>query len=560
MKYKNIKTFIPALLFALGLSFSSCVNDLNVTPIDPSVTQTFNQDQVFAKIYSSLAITGQTAPSGDPDVVGVDEGFSAFYRSIWNVNELTTDEALWAWNDTGIPELQYNSWSSSNLLLKGLYGRLYFNITLCNHFLEQTAGKDDAVTKKQRAETRFMRALNYFYLLDMFDNVPFTETVTLQAAAKPIKRIDLFKYVDSELAACEPDMYQVGEAKPYYRVNVVANWLLRSRLFLNAQVYTGTAKWDSAAIYAAKVIGTDAGMPSSGYSLCPTYRQLFMGDNAGVLDGSAVNKAPNEIIFPIAQDGIQTVNWGGSEFLIAATHSPDMPGWGISSQWSCARARAALVKKFFPGSVAFSDNNDLTTAKAPYASQKDARALFLKGGVIIKSKLDPTKDSINTILRTMGIISNTFTQGYSVIKFSNLRADGGKTHDTSWPDMDIPFMRQAEAYLTYAEAVYNGAAPSGGLTAVGAINILRTRAGKTVALTTLSKQNIIDEWAREFFFEGRRRMDLIRFGQYGGQTSYIWDWENGVAAGAGFDAKYNIFPIPATDVNANPNLTPTPGY
>lgn len=560
MKFKNIKILISALGVVLTLSLTSCVNDLNVVPIDPSVTQVFNQDQVFAKIYSSLAVTGQTAPAGDPDVVGVDEGFSAFYRSIWNVNELTTDEALWAWNDTGIPELQYNSWTSSNLLLKGLYGRLYFNITLCNHFLEKTTGKTDAITIRQRAETRFMRALNYFYLLDMFDNVPFTEKVTLQAAAFPIKRKDLFTYVDNELAACEPDMYQVGETKPYYRVNVVANWLLRSRLFLNAEVYTGTAKWDSAAIYAAKVIGPDAGLPSSGYSLCPTFRQLFMGDNAGVIDGSTVNKAPNEIIFPIAQDGVQTINWGGSEFLIAGTHSPDMPGWGISSQWSCARARATLVKKFFPGLALFSDNNDLTTAKAPTLSVKDNRALFLKGGVIIKSKLDPTKDSINTIARTMGIVSNTFTQGYSVIKFSNLRADGGKTHDTTWPDMDIPFMRQAEAYLTYAEAVYNGATPSGGLTAIGAINILRARAGKTTPITSLSKQDIIDEWAREFFFEGRRRMDLIRFHQFGGNTGYEWDWKNGVAAGSDFDAKYNIFPIPATDLNANPNLTPTPGY
>jgi hypothetical protein len=238
-----------------------------------------------------------------------------------------------------------------------------------------------------------------------------------------------------------------------------------------------------------------------------------------------------------------------------------MPGWGISTQWSCARARATLVKKFFPGNAVFSNNNDLTTAKAPTSSVKDSRALFLKGGVIIKSKLDATKDSINTAVRSLGIISNTFTQGYSVIKFSNLRADGGKTHDTTWPDMDIPFMRQAEAYLTYAEAVFNEpSATINGLTAVQAINTLRTRAGKTTPLISVSKQDIIDEWAREFFFEGRRRMDLIRFGQYGGATGYEWDWKNGIAAGTDFDVKYNIFPIPSTDVNANPNLSTTPGY
>lgn len=556
MKYKNIKIFCSIVLFVSTISMTSCVDDLNVTPIDPSVTQVVDQDALFAKIYSSLALTGQSAPTGDADVAGVDEGFSAFYRSIWNANELTTDEALWAWNDTGIPELQYNTWSSANLLLKGLYGRLYFNITLCNHFLTLTDGITNAKTVKQRAEARFMRAMNYYYLLDMFGNVPFSEVVTLNDYAPQKKRTDLFTYVNNELSACAGGMYQIGEAKPYYRVNVVANWLLRARLFLNSEVYTGTLNttyMDSAAFYAAKVID-----PSSGYSLCPTFRHLFMADNAGVLDGSTVNQAPSEIIFPIAQDGVQTKNWGGSMFLIAATRSGDMPSSGIKAAWSCARARATLVKKFFPGSAVFSDNNDLTTAKVPTLSVKDSRALFLKGGVVIKKK-DGT-DSINTAVRTMGIISNTFTQGYSVIKFSNLRADGGKPHDNEWPDMDVPFMRQAEAYLTYAEATMRGGTLVDGYTALDAVNRIRTRAGKTTALTSLTLQNIIDEWAREFFFEGRRRMDLVRFNQYGGATGYNWDWKNGVVGGEDFDVHYNIFPIPATDLSANPNLIQNPEY
>lgn len=554
MKQNKIKIVSAIALFVITFGTYSCIDDLNVTPIDPSVTQAADQDAIFVKIYSSLALTGQSAPDGDADVKGVDEGFSAFYRSVWNANELTTDEALWAWNDTGIPELQYNNWSSANLLLKGLYGRLYFNITLCNHFLELTEDLTDAKTVKQRAEVRFMRAMNYYYLLDLFGNIPFTEKVTLQDYAPQTNRANLFSYINKELAECETNMYQPNETKPYYRVNVVANWLLRSRLFLNAEVYTGTAKWDSAAIYAAKVID-----PSSGYSLCPTFRHLFMADNAGTLDGSTVNKAPNEIIFPIAQDGIQTKNWGGSMFLIAAIRSGDMPSLGIKAAWSCARARATLVKKFFPGNAVFSDNNDLTTAKVPTLSVKDARALFLKGGVIIKKK-DGSADSINTVVRTMGIISNTFTQGYSVIKFSNLRADSRASNSDEWPDTDIPFMRQAEAYLTYAEAVTRGGATINGYTALEAINTLRTRAGKTTPLSSLTLQNIIDEWAREFFFEGRRRMDLIRFNQFGGVTNYNWDWKNGVDAGENFDDHYNIFPIPATDINANSNLIQNPEY
>lgn len=554
MKSIYKKSFIPVALLSITMLLGSCLNDLNIDPVNPNVSTTFYQDEVFAKIYSSLALTGQKGPDGIGDVAGIDEGTSAFVRLLWNLNELTSDEAMCSWGDPGIPEMNFNSWSSSHSNVKGLYGRLYFNITLINEFLTRIEGKTDEKTVRQRAEARFMRALNYYYLLDMFKDVPFTEKVTINEPPKPISRENLFKYLNKELAECEKDMFAPGESKPYYRVNKVANWMLRSRVYLNAEVYTGTAKWDSAAIFARKVIE-----PTSGYSLCPTFRHLFMADNAGIVDGSSVNQAPNEIIFPIAADGVQTKSWGSTIFLIASTHTGDMPGWGTTEGWGGNRARAALVNKFFSGNAVFSNNNDLTTAKAPTLSLKDARALFLKGGVTINA-VDGS-DSIKTTARTKGIVSNTFKEGYSVIKFSNLRADGAKTTDIQFIDTDFPLMRQAEAYLTYAEAITRGASPIDGLTALQAVNTLRTRAGKTTALTSLTLQNIIDEWAREFFFEGRRRSDLIRFGHYGGNnTGYTWDWKGGESTGKDFSEIYNVFPIPASELNVNPNLKPTAGY
>ncbi len=207
MKHWNIKykTTVLLVLLAMGVS-TSCISDLDVEPIDPSVTQTFEQDGVFAKIYATLALTGQEGPAGRGDVDGIDEGTSAFVRLIWNLNELTTDEAICSWGDPGIPEMNFNRWSSSHDQITGVYGRFYFNVTLCNHFLEQTEGMTDEKTVKQRAETRFMRALNYFYLMDFFGNVPFTEVVATEAP-KQISRADLFNYVEKELTECEADMY-----------------------------------------------------------------------------------------------------------------------------------------------------------------------------------------------------------------------------------------------------------------------------------------------------------------------------------------------------------------
>lgn len=523
MNKKHIKltALLASLLFIVG-SFSSCIGDLDVEPKDPSVTQTFNQNGVFAKIYASLALTGQSGPDGNGDVDGIDEGTSAFIRLIWNLNELTTDEAICAWGDPGIPEMNFNKWSSSHDQVTGLYGRLNFNVTLCNHFLEQTEGNADEVSVRQRAEARFMRALNFYYLMDFFGNVPFTEVVATEAPEQ-IKRADLFNYIEKELNEIEADMFE-PKAAPYYRVDKAANWLLKSRLYLNAEVYTGTPRWDDAAVYAKKVM-------DSAYELNPDYPHLFMGDN----NGSAVNKAPQEIILPIASDGIKTKSWGSSLFLIASTRTSGMPNWGSTEGWGGNRARAALVKKFFPdGNI---PSNALLTPSTTGAADK--RALFF-----IEE-------------RTMEISNvEIFKEGYSVMKFNNARADGNNPQDTQFPDMDVPFMRAAEAYLTYAEATLRSSGNSN--EALKAVNEIRTRANAPT-LSAITLDGILDEKAREFYFEGHRRTDLIRYGYYGG-GDYNWDWKNGSPTGTKFSEIYNLFPIPSTDMNSNDNLVQNPGY
>ena len=525
MKNKNIKFIAAILSVMLVVGFStSCIGDLDVEPIDPSVTQTFEQDGVFAKIYATLALTGQEGPAGRGDVDGIDEGTSAFVRLIWNLNELTTDEAICAWGDPGIPEMNFNRWSSSHDQITGVYGRFNFNVTLCNHFLEQTEGMTDEKTVKQRAEVRFMRALNFYYLIDFFGNVPFTEVVATEAPQQ-IQRAELFNYIEKELTECEADMYEPRQA-PYYRADKAANWLLKSRLYLNAQVYTGTAKWSEAATYAKRVM-------DSGYTLNPEYTHLFMGDNSG----STVNKATQEIILPIAADGIKTRSWGSSLFLIASTRTSGMPNWGSTEGWGGNRARAALVKKFFPdGNIP--ENAKLTPTTTGAA---DKRALFF----------------IDSGDRTLEIQQvEIFKQGYSVMKYNNARADGAASSDTQFPDMDVPFFRAAEAYLTFAEATLR----AGGSTneALTAVNALRARANAP-AFTAIDLDRVLDEKAREFYFEGQRRTDLIRYGYYGG-GDYNWDWKGGSPTGTKFSEIYNLFPIPSTDMNSNPNLTQNPGY
>jgi hypothetical protein len=529
MNFRYLKNMMAVATFAVAaLSLGSCVGDLDVSSINPTTPSDFDQAKVFTKIYAGFSLTGQTGPNGDQDISDIDEGTSDLLRQIWNSNELTTDEAHCAWGDTGIPEYNHNAWSDSHSMLKGLYYRLYFSITLCNNFLTLTADESDATTKMERAEVRFIRALDYYYLMDMFGNVAFTTVVSKENPPQK-SRAEVFAFVESELKDCVTDMAE-PRANTYGRVDKAAAWLLLARLYLNAKVYTGTAHWADAASYAKQVM-------NSGYKLCTTakgnysaYQLLFMGDNN-------TNGAQDEDIFPVLYDGVDTQSYGGMFFLIASTRTGDEGSNGSSEHWAGNRARKNLIDKFFPNDNApASSTSDIITAA------KDSRALFYGTG------------------RTVSVEKEgTFSSGFSCVKFTGVHSDGSATHDSKFTDTDYPFMRVAEAYLTYAEALIRANNDECTAEAASAINAVRARANAKQA-STYTLDEVLDEWSREFWFEGRRRIDLIRFGLYGGQSTYKWEWMGGAYAGSQFSANYNIFPIPSSDLNANHNLVQNTGY
>ena len=159
--------FSAALIAVLSSGVTSCINDLDISPIDPQTGSSFDQQGVFVKGYAMLGVTGQKGIDGSPDLDGQDEGESGFYRTTFNCNELPTDECLWAWQENqDIPQLTSISWSPSSQRTEWVYVRLGYDITQYNFFLDQTEGMTDAETLRQRAEIRFLRALHYWYFLD----------------------------------------------------------------------------------------------------------------------------------------------------------------------------------------------------------------------------------------------------------------------------------------------------------------------------------------------------------------------------------------------------------
>jgi len=216
----NKKSIIAGILLS-ALMITSCVNDLNVVPLDDDVIMSGNLNdnpeymkQVLGKIYGSFNLTGQGA-NGGADIKSSDEAFFTTMRSLWNLQEITTDEAICGWTDTGISELNTQTWSPSNPFLTALYQRLGLSITYANDFIRLTKGNDDPEVVRYNAEARFLRALAYFWHMDLFGNPPFTTDAdgVGNFYPKQIQRANLFNYVVSELHAIED---KLGEPKYSY--------------------------------------------------------------------------------------------------------------------------------------------------------------------------------------------------------------------------------------------------------------------------------------------------------------------------------------------------------
>lgn len=539
LRFKNI---LPAAALALSLTgLSSCTGDLDVENINPQQVSKFDQNSIFNKVYANMVLTGQTGPDGNRDIQDVDEGASNMIRQIWNANELTTDEAECTWGDQGLPEYNHNTWGDSHPMLLALYYRLMFGVTISNFFLEQTSSSTDATTHVERAEVRFMRALYYYYMMDLYGNPPMATTMD-EPKPKQATRLEAFNFVESELKAIlgenANDNADVLADTPisYGRASKTAANLLLARIYINAKVYTGTERWNDAKTYAEKVINDKYfSLLTTGSNGYTAYQKLFMGDND-------TNGAQKEIILPAIHDGITTQTWGGCLFIIASTTNGDMLkqfSTGTTENWGGNRCRLQFTQQFFPNNDAVQDSFPTRVAK----KAGDDRALFYTW------KREPSIQD-----------ESSFGSGYAYVKFLNVHSDGSQVHHTQFVDTDFPMLRMAEAYLIYAEAdarINGGSCTPEGITE---LNKLRIRANAKT-FTSADLDVLCSEWSREFGFEGMRRTTLIRFNKYGGQSAYKWEWEGGEENGKSFDAHYNIFAIPASDINANSeNLKQNPGY
>lgn len=531
MKKKNIfNKIIGIALFSVLLTVS-CTDDLNRFPENDStnaeVYSTFDgYKEAIAKVYGGYTLTGNTGPNGNADISGLDEGsYADFLRGFFNAQELPTDEALCIWQDDGIPGLNFINFSSDNPFTRGLYNRCMIHIMYANDFLknasiEAAEGKGFTTeqvdeVKRFRAEARFLRAFEYWVMMDLYGNPPFVdETVALGGLPEQISRADLFTYIEKELLDIEGSLAEPRQQE-YGRADKAAAWALLARIYLNAAVYTGQPKYTEAITYSQKVI-------NAGYSLKSNYEQLFLADN---------NLNNNENILSINYDGIQTRTNGGTTFLINSSYTTSVESdynlnYGITTNaaWGGNRATKGLTGLF---------------------DSKDKRFLFVGETQEIENATD-------------------FYQGLATYKFRNITSTGANGKNTQFADNDFPLFRLAEMYLIYAEAVKRGGSGGSEANALAYMNNLRQRAfgdtsGNYGSFSNVSLDEILNERGRELYWEGHRRTDLIRHDKFT-TARYLWPWKGGVKDGRSISSHYNLYPLPSTDLMANPNLKQNPNY
>ncbi|MBT28618.1 MAG: RagB/SusD family nutrient uptake outer membrane protein [Thalassobius sp.] len=516
-------------IITLLISMAACT-DLEIEPKSSATSAVvFNDESSYtafiAKVYAGLAVTGQLGPAGDADIKGIDEGFSNYLRQYWQIQELTTEEAVITWGDEGLDDLNAHTWTSANQFITATYYRIFFQVSMANEFLRETTdGKLDergvsdetrALIQEYRAEARFLRALSYWHGIDLFGSIPFytEETEIGSSAPEQVDRTTVFNFLDEELQAIEEDMVAAGQNE-YGRADRGALWMLQAKLYLNAEVYTGQQKYTEAITAVNKIISSGA------YGLEENYGSNFLADNHN----------SGEIIFSIPFDGERTITWGGMTYLV---HAPvgggmDPATYGIDGGWAGLRTTKTFVN-LFP---------DVT-------GSLDTRAMFYTEGQSLE---------INDQF--------SFTDGYAIPKFKNVDAEGLVGSDLTHPDTDYPMFRLADAYLMYAEAVLRGGAGGDQSQALSYINELRARSYTSTAAGTVSADNftldfILDERARELFWEGHRRTDLIRFGEY---TSMVWPWKKETKDGQASEEFRELLPIPSSELLANPNLEQNEGY
>jgi hypothetical protein len=469
---------------------------------------------------------------------------SADHGGYWSVQSVSSDEMAVTqkggdWYDGGIwINMHRHTFTSTNGPINGAWGQQYGAIGACNTALAQ--GDLDA---NQTAQVRALRAFYYYRLLDMYGRVKLVTTPGTDVPQS--SRVEVYEFVESELLASlgianvsmamDLSSSPLGTTMDAYRINQYAALGLLSKLYLNADVYAGTPKYEEAAMAAGYVIDNGGYMLSdSGVTVPNAGRRPAVESDPAVLEGYAALFAPNnqnnpEMIWSIAYDNVTGT---GMNFANMSLHYSSQFTWNIANQpWNGYAALEEFYNSYDAG---------------------DARKA---ANFIVGPQLDYEGSAILDYAAAGGDLELNYIPEIDELEPNSSRKAGARLGKFSFRqgqldnmDNDYPIIRLGDLYLIRAEG--NARATGNWNLALTDVNTIRARAGVS-AMTSITADDFLAERGREMFMEVTRRQDLIRFGQWGNSW---WEKTNS-------DAFRTVFPIPQEQITAsNGSLTQNPGY
>lgn len=443
--------------------------------------------------------------------------------------------------------LHYHTWTPEEGRLRTAWNLMWTGLGFVNSTLEDLEALDFTqigMTEEDKAsilaEVKVMRAFHYMKIMDMWGNVPIVTKVGDPLSPPTASRQEVFDFVRQELEA-NVDLLQPLSQETLGRVSKAAGYAMLAELYLNAEVWTGTPMWDECIAACDKIISGETGALNGTMAL----------DGDILTPFSNTNHQSKENIFQFAfsRKGGFTFDWAG--FFMGYSNMSEALNVGYSG-WNAFVVIPSAFNAF--------DENDLRK-----------KEWFLFGPQYKYGTKEPILGTeewngeplvyVNSIRReSEGDVSSDggMTQGEenSGARFHKYRS--GTLDDENYWENDYVIYRLTEIYFNKAEALMRKNGGTATAEAVELINACRQRAfedadwpAEAYTTATLDLDELLAERGREFFFEGKRRTDLIRFGKF--TTASWWDHEPS-------DETKALFPIPSTQIASNPNLQQNPGY
>jgi hypothetical protein len=483
------------------------------------------------------------------------------WNTVYRAQEVSGDEMLTparpnGWVDGGVyRRIHEHKWTTDDDIVINIWTRAYQGITNCNRIIYQVQSGSIPVAAKDTtsliAEMKLLRASYYWMLCDIYGNVPIVDRFDVPAGYLPTQntRKEVYNFIVNDLIANIPKVTDDVSTNTYGKFNKWAGLTLLAKMYLNAQVYTGTSQWDQCKAVCDTIINFAKG--TGKFILEPIQKNVFVTENEN----------SKEIIFALPFDSKYVNDWNSFDVHMQTLEPENQKTYNLQySPWGGVCAIPQFISTFDSADSRLTDNY---IRGQQYTAAGDS--IFGTMGAYVGKPLAYRN-------YVAGVDQSEEVDGYRLGKFEIAM---GATNRLS---NDWPLFRYADVLMMKAECLLRTGDADGAATLVTQVRQRAFKSNPTKAVVTgaqllqgssydyglrnhlistyeggadIQYGRFLDELAWEFNQEARRRTDMIRFGMFT-KKSWLSHSPNG-------DYRA-LYPIPKSEMDKNSNLKQNPGY